>query len=170
MNNAIDLLLLNSSTGKQNLQPTEVISAVSAVELMLQRYPFENHEQRELVTLEVLGDFQLKGREDLCSMILINLMSNALKAIHRAGKGRIHIIVDGTNDINQLTFSDTGCGISAAQLPHIFTRFYTYPENSGTGIGLAFCKQVLDAWGASIQCYSIYNDSTRFVLSFPKTK
>ncbi|MFA6062905.1 MAG: HAMP domain-containing sensor histidine kinase [Gallionella sp.] len=170
MNNAIDLLLLNSSTGKQNLHPTEVISMTSAVELMLQRYPFENHEQRELVTLEVLSDFQLKGREDLCSMILINLMSNALKAIHRAGKGRIHIIVDGTNDINQLAFSDTGGGISAAQLPHIFTRFYTYPENSGTGIGLAFCKQVLDAWGASIQCYSIYNDSTRFVLSFPKTK
>jgi two-component system CAI-1 autoinducer sensor kinase/phosphatase CqsS len=168
MNNAIDLLLLNSSTGKQNLQPDEVISMVSAVELMLQRYPFENQAQRDLVTMEVSRDFQLKGRTVLCSMILINLMSNALKAIHRAGKGHIHILVDGTK--KQLVFSDTGCGISPTQLPHIFTRFYTYPENTGTGIGLAFCKQVLDAWGASIQCYSIYNDSTRFVISFPQTK
>lgn len=165
MNNSINLLLLNSSTSERSLQAKEILSMSAAAELMLRRYPFANQAQRELVTLDVRADFLFSGQSELCSMLLLNLMNNALKAIHRAGKGRVRIIVDGAH--RRLFFIDTGCGIEAAHLTNIFKRFYSYPEHSGTGIGLAFCRDVLGAWGAHIRCQSRYNAHTIFVLAFP---
>lgn len=167
MNNVINLFLLSSSTGHQNLQPKDVLSMDAAVDLMLRRYPFVNQAQRELVTIDVRADFRFQGQTELCSMVLLNLLSNSLKAIHRAGKGRIRIIVDGSHSKQRLFFIDTGCGIDTMRLPRIFKRFYAYPEHSGTGIGLAFCKEVLEAWGAHIHCLSRFNSHTIFVLEFP---
>lgn len=167
MNTVIDLFLRSASTANQNLQPKETLSMADAVGSMLQRYPFVNREQRELVTLSVHADFQIQGQSELCSMVLLNLLRNALKAIHRAGKGRVRIIVDGKYPRSRLLFIDTGCGIDIVRLPHIFKRFYTYPEHSGTGIGLAFCKEVLEAWGARIRCLTRLHAYTIFVLDFP---
>jgi two-component system CAI-1 autoinducer sensor kinase/phosphatase CqsS len=65
------------------------------------------------------------------------------------------------------TFRDTGCGIPAKELPHIFRRFYTYPPNAGTGIGLAFCRDTLEAWGAKITCRSEQDAYTEFAIQFP---
>lgn len=167
MNNAIDLLLLNSSTAKQNRHPKDVLSMRAVVDSTLLRYPFANQAQREWVTVDVRADFCFQGQAQLCAMVLLNLLGNSLKAIHRAGHGHIRIIVDGSRARHRLFFIDTGCGIDKAHLPRIFNRFYAYPEHSGTGIGLAFCKDVLEAWGAQIHCLSKMNAHTIFVLEFP---
>ena len=167
MNNTIDLLLLNTYTGNQNLQPKDVLSMGTAIGLVLQRYPFVNQAQRDLVTVNVRDDFYFKGQDELCAMVLLNLLGNSLKAIHRAGHGHIRIIVDSSRSRHRLFFIDTGCGIETKRLPHIFKRFYAYPKHSGTGIGLAFCKEVLEAWGAQINCLSRINAHTIFVLEFP---
>ena len=63
---------------------------------------------------------------------------------------------------------DTGCGIAARHLPMIFQRFYSYPPSSGAGIGLALCKDIIDAWQASIRCVSRELGYTMFVLEFPR--
>lgn len=103
-------------------------------------------------------------------VILLNLLRNALKALHRAGKGRIRIVVDGERDTPRLLFIDTGCGIAPGRLPQIFKRFYSYPANSGSGIGLALCKEIVDAWQARIRCVSREWAYTIFVLEFPKVQ
>lgn len=167
MNNVIDLFLLSASTGKENLQPKDILSMAATVELMLQRYPFVNQEQRALVAITVRADFRLLGQTELCSMVLINLLRNALTAIQRGGKGRVRIIIDGARPRPRLLFIDTGCGIEPSRSSHIFERFYTYPKQSGTGIGLAFCKDVLEAWGAQISVVSRPLAYTIFVLDFP---
>lgn len=165
MNNAIDLLLLNSSHDKRRWQAQEILSMTEAAEAMLQRYPFANQSQRERVTLDSRSDFHFRGNADLAAMILLNLMNNALKALHRAGKGNIRLIVDGRH--RRLYFLDTGCGIEPNHLINIFKQFYCYPAHSGTGIGLAFCREVLTAWEAKIHCKSKSNTYTLFVLEFP---
>jgi two-component system, CAI-1 autoinducer sensor kinase/phosphatase CqsS len=167
MNNVIDLFLLSASTGKENLIPKDIVSMAAAVDLMMQRYPFVNQEQRDLVAITVRSDFRLLGQSELCSMVLINLLRNALTSIQRVGKGRIRIILDGARARPRLLFIDTGSGIEAGRMEQIFERFYAYPEHNGTGIGLAFCRDVLSAWGARIRVISRPLAYSIFVLEFP---
>ncbi|MEO6917685.1 MAG: HAMP domain-containing sensor histidine kinase [Collimonas sp.] len=167
MNNVIDLFLLSASTGRENLIATDIVSMAAAVDLMMQRYPFVNQEQRDLVAITIHSDFRLLGQTELCSMVLINLLRNALTSIQRIGKGRIRIVLDGARARPRLLFIDTGSGIEAGRTEQIFERFYAYPEHNGTGIGLAFCKDVLSAWGARIRVVSRPLGYTIFVLEFP---
>lgn len=167
MNHMVDLFLLSATAVNRKLEPTEHVSMKDVVESVLRRYPFASQAQRDNVAIEVRGDFTFAGQYELCVVVLLNLLRNSLKALHRAGKGRIRIIVDGTRQMPRLLFIDTGCGIAAGQLPNIFKRFYSYPPSTGSGIGLALCKEILDAWHASIRCVSRELAYTMFVLEFP---
>lgn len=168
MNNAIDLLLLSVSTDNHGVQGIQTLSMATMVESALQRYPFASDNQLQRIAVSVRSDFDFRGQNDLCSMILLNLLRNALSAIQRAGKGRIHIVVDGARPKPRLMFIDSGCGIEPARMPYIFERFYTSPESNGLGIGLAFCKEVLDTWGARLRCVSRLHSHTIFMLEFPR--
>lgn len=66
----------------------------------------------------------------------------------------------------RLLFIDTGCGIAGSRLPLIFDRFYSYPAHNGSGIGLALCRQILQAWQARISCISRDSAYAIFVLEF----
>jgi len=59
-------------------------------------------------------------------------------------------------------------------LPHIFTRFYTWSadrnQSTGTGIGLAFCRSVMESFGGTIDCKSQLGEYTEFTLAFPLPK
>jgi two-component system CAI-1 autoinducer sensor kinase/phosphatase CqsS len=167
MNHMVDLFLLSASAVSEQLEADETLSMREVVESVIKRYPFTTEAQRDAVRIDVRADFNFAGRHELSVVILLNLLRNALKALHRAGKGRIRIIIDGTRDSPRLLFIDTGCGIPAPQLPLIFKRFYSYPPKSGSGIGLALCKEIIDAWKARIRCISREWAYTIFVLEFP---
>jgi two-component system CAI-1 autoinducer sensor kinase/phosphatase CqsS len=168
MNHLIDLFLLSASAVQNQLQPREAVSMAVAVDAVLKRYPFTCGEQRDAVAIELRRNFQFDGQGDLCVVILLNLLRNALKAIHRAGKGRVRIIVDGGRNPPRLLFIDTGCGIATRQMPLIFNRFYSYPPHNGTGIGLALCKEIMAAWQATIRCVSRETAYAVFILEFPQ--
>jgi two-component system CAI-1 autoinducer sensor kinase/phosphatase CqsS len=167
MNHMVDLFLLSAAAVSQQLEADEHVSMQEVVESVIRRYPFTAQAQREAVRIEVRADFTFAGKHELSVVILLNLLRNALNALHRAGKGRIRIIIDGTRATPRLLFIDTGCGIPAPQLPLIFKRFYSYPAKSGSGIGLALCKEIIDAWKARIRCVSREWAYTIFVLEFP---
>jgi len=167
MNHMVDLFLLSAAAVSQQLEADEHVSMQEVVDSVIKRYPFTAQTQRDAVRVEVRTDFTFAGKHELSVVILLNLLRNALKALHRAGKGRIWIVVDGERDTPRLLFIDTGCGIAPRQLPLIFKRFYSYPPNSGSGIGLALCKEIIDAWKANIRCVSREWAYTIFVLEFP---
>ncbi|QYF91956.1 HAMP domain-containing histidine kinase [Massilia sp. PAMC28688] len=170
MNHMVDLFLLSASAVRQQLEADEQVSMQSVVEAVIRRYPFATQSQRDAVRVDVRADFTFAGRHELSVVILLNLLRNSLKALQRAGKGRIRIIIDGNHARPRLLFIDTGCGIPAARLPLIFQRFYSYPANSGSGIGLALCKEIMDAWHARIICKSREQAYTMFVLEFPRPR
>lgn len=170
MNHMVDLFLLSAAAVSQQLEADEQVSMREVVDAVIKRYPFAAQAQRDAVRVEVRTDFTFAGKHELSVVILLNLLRNALKALHRAGKGRIRIVVDGQRDTPRLLFIDTGCGIAAPRLPHIFKRFYSYPPNSGSGIGLALCKEIIDAWKANIRCVSREWAYTIFVLEFPQVQ
>ena len=170
MNHMVDLFLLSATAVSQQLEADEHVSMQEVVNSVIKRYPFAAQSQRDAVRVEVRTDFTFAGKHELSVVILLNLLRNALKALHRAGKGRIRIVVDGQRETPRLLFIDTGCGIAAPRLPHIFKRFYSYPANSGSGIGLALCKEIIDAWKANIRCISREWAYTIFVLEFPQVQ
>jgi len=167
MNHMIDLFLLSASAVRKNLRPVEMVSMNATVATMLQRYPFVSDAQKQQVALELRADFHFAGQNELAVIVLLNLLRNALKAIHRAGKGRVRIIVDGRHRTPRLLFIDTGCGIAPNHLPLIFRRFYSYPAHNGSGIGLALCQEILRAWNSRIRCVTREQAYAIFVLEFP---
>ena len=67
---------------------------------------------------------------------------------------------------------DTGAGISAEQLPHIFEKFYQADNQGsarapGSGLGLAIAKQIVEAHGGTISCESKPGVGTCFTITLP---
>jgi two-component system CAI-1 autoinducer sensor kinase/phosphatase CqsS len=168
MNHMIDLFLLSATAVRQNLRPVESVSMEKVVEAVLKRYPFSSAGQQKMVTLEVRHNFHFAGQTELSVVILLNLLRNALKAVQRAGKGRVRIVVDGDRQQPRLLFIDTGCGVPAQQMSMIFRRFFSYPPHNGAGIGLALCQEIMQAWSATIRCVSRESAYAIFVLEFPQ--
>lgn len=167
MNHMIDIFLLSAKAVNRTMRPREMVSMEDAINSMLRRYPFASAAQQGAIRVEVRRDFSFAGQSELSVVILLNLLRNAFKAIHRAGKGRVRIVVDGKHRVPRLLFIDTACGVAQRHLPKIFRRFYSYPPHQGSGIGLALCHEIMQAWGASIRCVSRENAYAIFVLEFP---
>lgn len=100
--------------------------------------------------------------------VIINLLSNAVK--YNQERGYISILVNRHEDFVQLVISNTGAGISAENLEHIFDLFNRAEAHSqieGTGIGLAVSKNLVDLMHGKIMVQSTRNDLTIFTLSLP---
>lgn len=166
MNQMIDLFLLSAAALNQQLAATEQVSMAQVVTHVIERYPFATEAQRDAVGVVVRADFTFAGKHELCVVVLLNLLRNALKALQRAGRGQVRIVVDGARARPRLLVMDSGCGIAAKQLPYIFERFYSWPPSSGAGIGLALCKDIVHAWQGRIRCRSRESAYTVFALEF----
>ncbi len=128
------------------------------------RYPFNNAAERALIDLVVEEDFEIHAPRLLVVHVLFNLIKNALYYVQRAGKGSITISCAP----RRITVHDTGSGISAIAKAQVFERFYTTTRTGqGAGIGLSFCKMVMESVGGSITFDSLEGEYTTFILDFP---
>lgn len=118
------------------------------------------------VCLTVVKDFIFKIEETLYLFILFNLIKNALYYFKDYPQARLTITVDGNT--NTIKVRDTGPGISPLVLDRLFSSFVSVGKEGGTGLGLAYCKRTMQAFGGDITCDSIVNEFTEFTLSFPK--
>jgi signal transduction histidine kinase len=104
-------------------------------------------------------------------MAIGNLLDNAIK--FSPVKGKIRVILEGDQERITVQVSDTGHGISADDLPHIFERFYRGRTHNmgGSGLGLSIVKSVLEAHGGIIDVESIPGEGTTFrlVWEYPNT-
>lgn len=170
-NAVIDMLLVNVKLSGKNSHDLVTCSMSRCVDIALHRYPFSDDE-RALVAWDPKEDFEFKGLELLTVHVIFNLIKNALRHISKARKGNISITLDRATGANRLIFRDTGGGIPPEMLPHVFVRFYTSSDNTdsilGAGIGLAFCHDVMQAFGGTIECESVYGDFSEFILTFPQ--
>ena len=118
----------------------------------------------------------IDGDPTLLAMLWQNLIGNAIK-FHREGVApRIAIEVEqatGADDGDWLfSVADNGIGIAEEftdKIFVIFQRLHGRDEYSGTGIGLAVCKKIVEYHGGSIRVDSSYTQGTRFLFSLPAT-
>ena len=127
--------------------------------------------ERKGVALDV-GAFDeagVTGDPGLTRQLILILLDNAIKFTHTGGHVRLDVsAVDG---VRAIEVSDTGIGISADALPHVFERFYRGADArgaaEGAGLGLAIAKWITDALGARIVLTSTPGTGTRARVEFP---
>ena len=150
-----ELSRMEGSAYTLNLQPTNLTETVRSIStrmdyLFQEKYINLNNLIAQEVSL-VMAD------PDRLEQILVNLISNAIN--YTPPGGQIEISATQVNDKIQVTVRDSGIGIAAEHLPHIFTRFYRVDKSrarpgGGSGIGLTITKLLVEAHGGSIRVES----------------
>lgn len=165
-NLVVNMLLFNVDLGKLNHTALEPCSMADCIHEALDRYPFADSE-RTLVEWKSEQNFMFNGKKILLVHVLFNLLKNSLHHIKLANKGSIRIFLHSNQHENRLHFRDTGSGVATKILPHIFEPFFSKTRH-GSGVGLPFCKAVIESFNGKIACESIEGEYTEFILSFPK--
>lgn len=106
----------------------------------------------------------LYADQERLRQVMVNLVSNALKAVDENGKISIRAGKNGATACIEV--EDNGCGIDRDALPFIFERFFKSSEG-GIGIGLAIVKELVDAHGGRIEVASEKGKGTVFKVFIP---
>ncbi|MBV8569892.1 MAG: PAS domain S-box protein [Acidobacteriaceae bacterium] len=106
---------------------------------------------------------------DMWEKIILNLLSNAFKFTF---EGEIAVTLRSVGDAAEVKISDTGIGIPAEELPHIFERFHRVEgargrTHEGTGIGLALVQELVKLHAGSLRVESTVGKGTTFIISIP---
>ena len=132
------------------------------VEESILDYGLSDYQQKTL-SFNKKGDFNFLGSKNFMKQVILNLMKNAYKY------GGNDVVIKIWMRNNKLYFKDNGRGIESSVLPYIFDKFFTTTQR-GSGIGLAFCKIIMESIGGKIECYSKLGKYTEFILTFQKIK
>lgn len=148
--------MMNSAISRMTHQIDDVMDFVRVTEPKL-----ENHSLLNLITSAIsrthvpeLVDIQIPQNDIILKcdsvkldIVLVNLLSNAIDAIKKQGMVKIRLIDDISTV--RLEFEDSGLPINPDILPTIFEPLFTTKE-SGTGLGLASCKNIVEQHGGEI--------------------
>ncbi len=112
----------------------------------------------------------LQANPEQISIVIRNLLDNAIK--YSRPSGSITLTVRSLDHGVELAVSDTGPGIPAEALPHIFERFYRVdPAHSrrqgGAGLGLALVREIVDRHGGRIDVQSRVGEGSTFTVYLP---
>ena len=134
---------------------------------------FASRAERGGVALLLDGPTALAAELDAPKVegVLTNLLANALAFTEPGGKVRVGLEARGGEAV--LTVEDTGVGIAAESLPHVFDRFRQVDGSAtrtheGTGIGLALAKELVEMHGGTIAVESAVGFGTRFTVRLPR--
>jgi two-component system phosphate regulon sensor histidine kinase PhoR len=121
---------------------------------------------------EMKGRFKVRGDSLKLRQAFRNLVGNAVK--YTPTDGKIQISADVEEDTLRLRVRDTGYGIPAADLPHIFDRFYRVrttetKDIEGSGLGLAIVKSIVERHGGNVSVESGLGKGSCFTVSLPRT-
>jgi len=169
----IDRLLINTTERPFDDHPFADFSAQQCVIEAIRRYPFAGGHERDLITVDLDRNFMIHAPPVLMVHVLFNLLKNSIYYVEKAGKGDVTVkfVANARMRTHAIVIEDTGTGIQPQNLRRIFERFFSTSENNqGAGIGLSFCKAVMDGLGGSITCESKYGYYTRFTLRFPRPR
>lgn len=168
-NTIINILLKNINTNEiTNPQDYDTYDILKIIENSVTYFP-ANEDQRKAIYVNISkeNNFKFNGSSILMRHVFYNLIKNALFYINENKGEHITITIKLGKKFNQVIFEDTGKGIDPEILPYIFEDMFSRTMN-GTGLGLAFCKLVMEkSIGGNIKCESEKDKYTRFILSFP---
>ena len=166
VNQLLDISKVRSEVDRPDWKNGDVVAYISMVVESHRMYARQQMVDLEFVPADVRIDMDFVP--SYLKKILRNLLSNAIKFTPRGGQIYLTVAKDRTHVI--ITVADTGEGIAAEDLPHIFDSFYQGTNSSpsmGTGVGLSLVRQMVEAMGGSIDVKSAKGSGAVFTLSLP---
>ncbi|NTW83441.1 MAG: response regulator [Chlorobiaceae bacterium] len=133
----------------------------------LDEYSYETENEKNRVKITKDDRFIFRINETLFVFVLFNLLKNAIYYFKSFPQSDVTIRMEKGEGNNYIFFRDTGPGIPKDALQNVFESYYTSGKSGGTGLGLAYCKRVMKAFGGDIQCESEEGKFTEFIMSFP---
>ncbi len=110
----------------------------------------------------------MNGDPDRIKQVFVNIIDNAIK--YTPAGGKISIVAALNRDSLKISVADTGCGISAEDLPHIKKKFYKANVSvKGSGIGLAVCDEIISMHKGTLDIKSTLGEGTQVVITLPTT-
>ena len=119
-------------------ESVDMFSSVAASkQIQLEQRPFEH-------------DLMVEADRERVFQVLSNLLGNALKFTPKGG--RVTISIERSDDMVTFAVADTGPGIAAEHVPHVFERYWKHETKGtkGTGLGLFIAKSIIEAHGGTI--------------------
>jgi signal transduction histidine kinase len=122
------------------------------------------------VACDVQGSVSVDGDRARIKQVVVNLLDNAIK--YTPSGGSINLDVHAIECKAVIEVADTGIGIPAGALPHIFERFFRVDKArsrdvGGAGLGLAIVKSICAAHGGQVYVESREGHGTRFKVELP---
>lgn len=163
------LALARNRTGSR--EPTDLRRVVEDSVLLMER-EFRKYQVQLEVDVQDVPQVLAAGNE--LQRVLINLLVNARQATPAGGQVRVSLKEDTQAGEVLLMVRDNGSGIAPSVLPRIFDPHFTTKQGpdasgrGGSGLGLAACKQVIDAHGGRIRVDSSLGKGTLFTIRLSK--
>jgi signal transduction histidine kinase/preprotein translocase subunit Sec61beta len=137
---------------------------------------FIAQEKKISVEIEVPADIpEIWADSDRTVQVIVNLLSNAIKYNRPEGSVLITGKLRKSDGMVEISVSDTGFGMKAEQMTHLFEKFYRIDSSKtvgivGTGLGLYITKSIIERMGGTISVKSTENKGTTFTVALPSTK
>jgi signal transduction histidine kinase len=145
-----------------NKQPVNLALALQRFEKLNRVYFQEAQVEFVIQTADVV----VNADENKLLRVIQNLVGNAVEAFKGCG-GRVELTVWANEEEVQIQIHDNGPGIPEAIRERLFEAFVTYGKHSGTGLGTAIAKSIVDAHGGEISFQSNGEEGTTFYIRLP---
>jgi signal transduction histidine kinase/DNA-binding response OmpR family regulator len=167
VNTLLDFSRIEAGRARATFEPVDLGSFTTDLASVF-RSAVERAGLRLIVECDPLGA-PVHVDRDMWEKIVLNLLSNAFKFTF---VGEIHLRLERSGDRAVLTVKDSGVGIPASELPHVFERFHRVEgtrrrTHEGTGIGLALVHELAKLHGGTVAVSSVEGVGTTFTVSIP---
>jgi PAS domain S-box-containing protein len=168
LNNLLDWARLQEN--KMEFEPTH-LSLNELLEVVVRYLSLQAESKKISISTNVPDDMTVYADKNMLQIILINLISNAIKYTNVSGKIEIVSFSEKANNI--ITVEDNGIGMSkeVSELLFKVEESFSTPgtENElGTGLGLVLCKEFVDKHSGQIEVESELNKGSKFIIKLPK--
>jgi len=166
----IDQLLVISRLDAGESLPQQTVDVGALVLSTLDQMQLLAEEKAISIVEKVDPGIHVSGDPLRLRQAVVNLLDNAIK--YTPEHGQIEVSVTAAASKAQIGIRDSGIGISAESLPHIFERFYRTDtarnrNSGGAGLGLSIVKAICSAHGGEVKVQSEEGSGSRFELELP---
>ncbi len=170
INDILDLSKIEAGKMEISIEPVSVQNMVQASLRLVKQLAYKKHLQLKSEFQNRVNTFPADDRR--VKQILVNLLSNAIKFTPEGGEVGISVTDDMALGQIHFTVWDTGIGIAADDIPHLFQPFVQLDnrlarQHTGTGLGLSLVAKMMELHGGGVSVESEEGVGSRFTVSFP---
>ncbi len=170
MNRHIDMQIANAQMMRLPREQSS-IRASDLVRSVVDNFPYRTSRERCCVSVHIQRDFHFRGAYALFAQVLANLIKNALHALASASTalcpGDLRITVDARRQRGRIVVADDGVGIAGDLQSRIFEPFYSTQAGAGNGLGLSFCRNVVEGAHGRLTVHSQSGMGAVFTIDLP---